>query len=99
MNKLTIAIVATTLVLAASCNPPRVVQGTVLARSDDGTTLTVREELSPNQELVVTITRADVGAPPQVGDLVRIAYYERGKENTATRVMNLTRQAELAKKP
>ncbi len=98
MNKLIIAVAVITLALAAACNPPEVVQGTVLAVSDDGTRLTLQDELPPNQELVVSIKGADVGAAPVAGDVVRIAYYPRGEELIATRIMNLTRQAELAKK-
>jgi len=98
MNKLIIAFAVITLALATACNPPEVMQGTVLAVSDDGTTLTIQDELAPNQEFVVSIKGADVGAAPVAGDIVRIAYYQRNEERQATRVMNLTRQAELAKK-
>lgn len=98
VNKLTIAIVAATLVLAAACNHPDVVQGTVVALSEDGATLTLQNELAPNEELVVSIKGADVGAAPVPGDVLRIAFHQRGEERVATRVMNLTRQAELARK-
>ncbi len=98
VNKLFIAITVIILALAAGCNHPEVVQGTVLALSEDGAAVTLQDELAPNQELVVSIKGADVGAAPAVGDVVRIAFYQRGEERVATRVMNLTRQAELAKK-
>lgn len=98
MNKTIIVIVAATLIVAAACNHPDVVQGTVLAMSEDGATLTLRDELAPHAELVLTIKGAEVGAAPVPGDVLRIAFYQRGEERVATRIMNLTRQAELAKK-
>jgi hypothetical protein len=98
VNKLIIAVAVITSALVVACNPPKVVQGTVLAVSDDGTTLTLQDELPPNQELVVSTKGAEVGAAPVAGDIVRIAYYPRGKELIATRIMNLTRQPEFAKK-
>lgn len=98
VNRITILIVAATLVVAAACNHPDIVQGTVVATSEDGATLTLRDELAPHAELVLAIKGADVGAAPVPGDVVRIAFYQRGDERVATRIMNLTRQAELAKK-
>ncbi len=98
MNKPMIAAIVITLALAAACNPPKVVQGTVIAVSEDGAMLMLEDELAPNQRVVVSIKDADVGAAPVAGDVIRIAYYQRGEELLATRVMNLTRQAELARK-
>lgn len=98
VNKLIITALAVTLTLAAACNHPEVVQGTVVALSEDGANLTLHDELAPHHEFVISIKGADVGAAPAVGDVVRIAFYQRGEERAATRVMNLTRQAELAKK-
>ena len=98
MNKLIIAAVVLVLTISAACSPPEVVQGTVGALSEDGATLTLRDELVPDDEFVFSIKGAEVGAPPAIGDVVRIAFYQRGEERVATRVMNLTRQGELAKR-
>lgn len=97
MARLIIALAFLSLVLVG-CNPPEVVQGNVVELSADGSTLTLQDELPPNQTLNLTVSGADVGAPPAPGDTVRVAFYRRGNELVATRVMNLTRQAELAKK-
>lgn len=98
MNKLSIAVVALALAVAAGCHHPQVVQGTVLSLSEDETTLTLQDELAPNEPFEVSIKNAEVGAPPAPGDVVRIAFYVRDEGRVATRVMNLTRQAELTKK-
>jgi|MudIll2142460700_1097286.scaffolds.fasta_scaffold2151852_1 hypothetical protein len=84
--------------LLSACGPaPLVVQGTVIGVDDAAETVTVRDELAPSRELVISLQGAEVGSPPEVGDLVRIAYRDEAGRAAALRLMNLTRQEELAR--
>ena len=40
----------------------------------------------------LSLAGAEIGAPPEVGDTVRVAYAIEGGAAVARRVMNLTRQ-------
>jgi hypothetical protein len=75
--------------------PPMVFQGSVTAYDPAARALTVRNELAPGDELVFSLKGAEMGATPEVRDEVRLAYREEGGRPVATRVMNLTRQAEI----
>ena len=44
-------------------------------------------------ESVVNIKNAKIGARPQVGDILRIAYVLNGQEKYAVKVMNVSRQS------
>ncbi len=46
---------------------------------------------------VYNASKAQIGAPPEVGDILRIAYEVKGTERVAIKVMNVTRQ-DLMKK-
>jgi hypothetical protein len=46
---------------------------------------------------VYNASKAQIGAPPKVGDILRIAYEVKGTERVAIKVMNVTRQ-DLMKK-
>jgi hypothetical protein len=80
------------LVLLGACVAQApVVQGRVV--SLEAGQLRMQDESRPGAEpLVVDITRAEVGARPVAGDLVRVAYREEGGVRRALAVMNLTRQ-------
>jgi len=85
------------LALAAGCgDPPKVLQGAVSAYDAAAKTLTVKDEQTPNAEVVFSIADAEIGAEPQAGDVVRLAYRDKDGRMAASRVMNLTRQEELA---
>lgn len=81
----------------ASCNAPTVVQGSVVSFDPASKTLVVKDELAPNAELSISAAKADIGAEPRVGDVVRIAYQNEGSALHATKVMNVTRQEERKK--
>jgi hypothetical protein len=84
--------------VATGCNtPPLVVQGTVSAYDPQANTVTVRDELAPNAELTLSLAGTEIGSAPNPGDVVRVAYRELGGRATAIRLMNLTRQDEIAK--
>lgn len=86
-------------VLCAACvDAPRVIQGTVVSRDAASRTVVVRDEKPPGAELAISLADAEVGAEPETGDLVRVAYREKGGQAVALRVMNLTRQGEVGKK-
>ena len=92
-------LVAAFLLAAAVCvgcgDGPRVVQGRVVSYDADTSTLTLEDERAPGSTLVVDTSAADVGAQPEAGDNIRVAYRMQGDRAVAGRVMNLTRQAEL----
>jgi hypothetical protein len=46
---------------------------------------------------VYNASKAEIGAPPKPGDILRIAYDVKGTERVAVKVMNITRQ-DLMKK-
>ena len=87
------------LLLVSACGPaPSVVQGAVVSYDASSKLLAVRDELPPRATMEISIAGAEVGADPTPGDTVRIAFRVVGDRPVATRVMNLTRQEELAKK-
>jgi hypothetical protein len=82
-----------------ACGPaPSVVQGTVIRYDASGRLLFLRDERAPQATMEISIAGAEVGADPIPGDTVRVAYRMTGDRPVATRVMNLTRQEELARK-
>ena len=85
--------------LFLACGPaPSVVQGTVVRYDASEKVVAVRDELPPQATMEISIGGAEVGADPAPGDIVRVAYRVAGGRSVATRVMNLTRQEELARK-
>lgn len=81
-----------------------VLQGKCLSLSQDGHSVTVEEyDLNFDKEFpfghpagtqsIVTIKDAKIGAAPQVGDILRIAYVVKGQEKSALKVMNVSRQS------
>lgn len=86
-------------VLAVACGPaPSVVQGTVVRYDATERLLVLQDERPPQATMEISIASAEVGADPIPGDTVRVAYRVAGDRPVATRVMNLTRQDEIAKK-
>lgn len=83
--------------LVCSCvDAPQVVQGTVTSYDPVSKTLLVKDDLDPLNIRTFSLQGAEVGADPLPEDHVRVAYRDVGGRLTATRVMNLTRQKELA---
>lgn len=85
----TMCVAAAASLLLASCNPPEVVQGTVVSVDADGQELVLRDEQPPNDEREYSIVDAALHEQPAVGDEVRIAYRQVGDTRVATRVMNV----------
>ncbi len=77
---------------AVSCGPPSpVVQGKVAVI--EATRVSVIDELRPDAPpVVLDLSRADMGALPRVGDVVRVVYRVEGGTNQAIALMNVTRQ-------
>jgi len=73
----------------------KVVQGTVTAVDTAAGTLTVRDERPPNAEVVFGNAGKEGAAN---GDLVRLAYRQSEQGARIMRLMNLSRDKELAKK-
>lgn len=85
--------------LLLGCGPgPSVVQGTVVRYDSPARVLAVRDELPPRATMEISVADAEIGADPVPGDTVRVAFRIVGDRPVATRVMNLTRQKELARK-
>ncbi len=93
-----ILIVLAALGAAACGSPPEVVQGSVVSFDPASGTLVVRDEVAPYPTLTVNALRAEIGAQPAPGDVVRIAFERTDTGLTATRVMNISRQDEATKK-
>jgi hypothetical protein len=99
MNVLTRVLTVAVLVAGAGCGErPQVVQGVVVSYDAAANRVVVKDETPPNPEALFVLTGADIGAVPAPGDEVRLAYLVVGSERRALRMMNLTRQAELARK-
>jgi hypothetical protein len=91
-------ILVATLLLATACgDAPDVMQGQVLAVDHAAATLTLEDERT-GKPVDFDFRGAEVGSRPEVGDLIRLAYRARDGKNVATRLMNLSRQAEVGKK-
>ena len=90
---------AVLLAITSACvHAPKVFQGTVVSYDAATKAVVAKDDLPPGNEVQFSLAGADIGAEPAVGDLIRLAYNENGGQCTATRVMNLTRQAEVGKK-
>ena len=87
------------LLMALGCvGSAPVVQGKVVSADMQAKTISVQDELRPNDAaLVFNLAEAEMGTPPVVGDQVRLVYRTTGGQNMALRVMNLTQQKERGK--
>jgi hypothetical protein len=84
------------LLMALSCaSPPAVVQGKVVQSNPEIQTLLVSDETAPEKVLEISIAGADIGAEPNPGDVVRVAYHTKDGKLIATRIMNISRQKDL----
>lgn len=83
--------------LTACADAPLVLQGTVVTLDEGRRVIAVRDERPPHAVVQLAVDQAEVGARPQPGDLVRVAYRAQGDVKVARRLMNLSRQAELKK--
>jgi len=92
-----LAILVLMLMMPACGEAPRVIQGTVVSYSPESGALVVKDEIPPHVELSLSVAKAEIGAAPDAGDIVRVAYREQGGAAVAVRVMNLTKQKELVK--
>jgi len=89
-------IVGLALPISGCFDRPLVVQGVVVRYDAAAATVVVKDEQAPNPETSFSLEGCDIGAPPTPGDTVRLAYRPAEREHRAIRLMNLTRQAELA---
>lgn len=76
-----------------SCSEtPLVVQGTVIQYNATEKTLIVKDEQSPNEELTLQLSSAEMGTEPNVGEIVRVSYHQTPQGMVGIRVMNLSHQ-------
>jgi len=81
--------------LASCAPPPKVVQGTVVSSDNAQKFVSVRDAEKPDSTLEFSFDGAEVGAKPQPGDTVRVAYLIQDGKLKATRIMNISRQKDL----
>ena len=88
------------LAIALACAPPApVVQGPVVSVDRAAKTITVQNENQPAEPpMTADISKAEIGAEPKVGEVVRLVYRTEAGKNVALRVMNLTQQKERGEK-
>jgi len=104
--------IATALALVICLSVPamaaEVAQGKTIAYDKDKKTLTVEEYdttkskenpygRSTGKQMTFNVAEAMIGATPDPGNIVRVAYQEKGTEKMAIKVMNVTKQ-DLMKK-
>ncbi len=75
---------------------PEVLQGKVVQYDAATQSLVVKDERAGQREVQLSLQDSEIGAEPEVDDLVRVAYREVGGRLVVRRVMNLTRQKEVA---
>lgn len=110
--KKTIISLATALAVIICLSVPalaaEVAQGKTIAYDKDKQTLIIEEYdttkskenpygKSTGKQMTFNLAEALVGATPEPGNIVRVAYQEKGPEKIAVRVMNVTKQ-DLMKK-
>jgi hypothetical protein len=94
-----LSLLALSLSAGGCLDAPKVIQGTVVS-FEAGKTMVVKDERPPQTELTLVIDKAQIGAQPAPGDTVRVAYHAEASGARATRIANISRQAEIAgKKP
>jgi hypothetical protein len=98
MKRFLLGVVSLWLLCAAiGCGKgPDVLQGRVVRYDPATQDLVVKDERGGQREVRLSLKDAEIGAEPQADDLVRIAYLEVRGRLVASRVMNLTRQEEIA---
>jgi hypothetical protein len=96
---LSLALAALLPSATACVDAPKVIQGHVARYDRVSKLLVIKDELPPAREVELSLAEAEVGAEPGVGERVRLAYHERGGRLVATRLANISRQAEIAGKP
>jgi type IV pilus biogenesis protein CpaD/CtpE len=92
------SLVAAAFLLAACATSPKVAQGTVVSYDLATKTMVIQDESKPESALTFSLQDAEVGADALPGDTVRVSYLDQDGKMAATRVMNITRQEEVAKK-
>jgi len=94
---LSVVAVAVIAALASGCwQGPAVLQGTVVGFDPATKVVVVRDEAG-GAEVSFEVSGAEIGADPVAGDTVRLAYREKDGRKVASRLMNITRQAEIGK--
>ena len=104
--------IATALALVICLSVPamaaEVAQGKTITFDKDKNVLTIEEYdtakskehpygRSTGKQMTFNVAEALIGATPEPGNIVRIAYQEKGSEKIAVRIMNVTKQ-DLMKK-
>lgn len=94
------------LALTAGCldkaDESEVYQGVCLAIQDGGKTLVLansQPKLNPlkGDKAAFDLSKAKVGLAPDVGNMIRVAFFQEKGKNVAIKVMNVTKQ-DLRKK-
>jgi hypothetical protein len=95
MRNFLVLTIGMTLMMISCVTPPDVVQSTVVSCDENAKIVVIRDQDNPGGTLEFSFDDAEVGANPQPGDTVRIAYRRQNDKLKATRIMNISRQKEL----
>jgi hypothetical protein len=95
MRNLFAGIIGMALIMVSCATPPEVVQGTVVSCDESAKIITIQDQDKPGSTMEFHFEGAEVGANPQPGDIVRIAYQRKNDNRLATRIMNISRQKDL----
>ncbi len=96
MKSVNAIVAALSVCLLCACGaPPKVVQGSVISLDPAAKIIVVRDECAPNLDITLSFDGAEIGAEPQVNDLLRVSYTEAGGRLVANRLMNLTKQHDI----
>jgi hypothetical protein len=78
--------------LMSCSDPPQVMQGKVVSYDSSSKLLVLEDEMPPHLQRSLDLTSADVGGAPAPGNVVRVAYRDRGGKLVAGRVMTLAQK-------
>jgi starvation-inducible outer membrane lipoprotein len=95
MRHLYAGIIGMALIMVSCATPPKVVQGTVVSCNESAKIIAIQDQDKPGSTLEFRFGGAEVGANPQPGDIVRIAYRVQNDTRLATRIMNISRQKDI----
>jgi hypothetical protein len=95
MRNLLVGIMGMALIAVSCAVPPEIVQGTVVRCDEAAKIVVIQDQNKPGSTLEFHFEGAEVGANPQLGDIVRIAYQTQSGTLRATRIMNISRQKDL----
>ncbi len=97
MRMIIVIVIIGLIVIGAACaERPRVAQGIVSEYDPKTKSLVLVDANQPGESLVISLENAEMGAPPAMGDQVRVSYRTKGDRAIAVRVMHISSRGEHA---